>query len=77
MLPPVSGASVDETFPNLPELVLFNDAIWFLRDAPAQMQSLSAGRRDSGRQDALRDSLGSGGNYLQIGIKQQFMVIGH
>lgn len=65
MLPPVSGVSVDETFPNLPELVLFNDAIWLRRDMPTHMQSLCTGGRDSRRRDILRDSLGGSCNDLK------------
>lgn len=65
MLSPVSGVSVDETFPNLADLVLFNDAIWFLRGTPAQMQSLCTLGCDSWWQDALWNSLGSSCNYLK------------
>ena len=67
MLPPVSGARVDETFPNLPEPVLFNDATWFLRRTPAQAQSVCAGRGDARGRDALGHSLGSSCNYLKRG----------
>lgn len=77
MLSPVSGVGVDETFSKLPELILFNDAIWFLRDAPDQMQSLCTGGCDSGWQDALRNSSGRSRNYLKTEIKQQFIVIVH
>lgn len=65
MLPPVSGVSVDETFPNLPELVLFNDAVWLRRDIPAHMQSLRTGGHDSWQRDALRNSLGCSCNDLK------------
>lgn len=65
MLSPVSGVGVDETRPDPPELVLLNDAVRFPRDIPAQTQSLGTECCDSCWQDALRNPLGRGCNYLQ------------
>lgn len=65
MLPAVSRVSVDETCPKLPELVLFNDAVWFLRDSPAHEQCLCTEGCDPSWQDAVWNSLGSSCDYLK------------
>lgn len=70
MFPPVGGIRVDEPFPNLPELVLLNDAIWFLGGIPAQVQGVGPGGCDPRGQDALRDSLGSSDSHLKHGVKR-------